>query len=91
MRAAICQISQQCNVLAGAVFLVVAAAVDAAFSGDWSRIGVISKDTETSLKPLVIALGVFHVGCAAVAARSASSKNLPVFPATLKVKLHCIK
>ena len=28
---------------AGAVFLVVLAAVDAAFSGDWSRVGVIPK------------------------------------------------
>lgn len=67
--------------------MIVLAAVDAAFSGDWSRIGVISKSTEQGLQPLVIALGVFHIACATVAARSAASKNISVPPAVLKVRL----
>jgi len=54
-------------------------------AGDWSRVGVISKDVENGLKPLVMALGVFHVGCAVVAGRAAASKNIPVPPAVLKV------
>lgn len=61
------------------------AGVDAAYSGDWSRIGVISKEFEDSLKPLVVALGFFHIGCAVVAAKTASEKNLKVAPAVLKV------
>ena len=73
--------------LAGGVFLAVLAGVDAAYSGDWSRIGVISKEFEDSLKPLVVALGFFHIGCAVVAGRSAASKNLDVLPAVLKVKI----
>lgn len=74
---------------AGAVFLVVLAAVDAAFSGDWSRTGIISKEIEDSLKPLVTALGFFHIGFAIVAARAAASKNLPLAPAVLKVCTRC--
>jgi hypothetical protein len=54
-------------------------------AGDWSRVGVISKDVENGLKPLVVALGVFHVGCALVAGRAAASKNIAVYPAVLKV------
>lgn len=65
--------------------MIVLAAVDAAYSGDWSRVGVITKETEDSLKPLIIALGAFHIGCAVVAARIASSKQLNVAPRVLKV------
>lgn len=70
----------------GAVFLVVLAGVDAAYSGDWSRVGVISKSTEDTLKPLFIALAAFHVGCAVLTARIASSKGLSVVPRVLKVQ-----
>lgn len=66
---------------------MVLAGVDAAYSGDWSRIGVISKDFEDSLKPLVVALGFFHIGCAFVAGKEAAAKNLNVLPAVLKVYL----
>ena len=59
----------------GAVFLVVAAAVDAAYSGDWSRIGAITPATEAALKPLVNALFGFHAVCAVVAARAAAAKG----------------
>ena len=72
---------------AGAIFLVVLAGIDAAYSGDWSRIGVIPKELEDSLKPLVVALGFFHIGCAFVAGKSAASKNLNVLPAVLKVRI----
>lgn len=68
----------------GGVALVVAAAVDAAYSGDWSRIGAISKETEEGLKPLVNALAAFHVVCAVVAAKAASSKGRN--PATAAAK-----
>ena len=64
--------------------MIVAAAVDAAYSGDWSRIGAISTDTEAALKPLVNALGVFHVACAVVAARAAASKGRNPVSAGLK-------
>ena len=63
------------------------AGVDAAYSGDWSRTGVISKDFEDGLKPLVMALGLFHIGCATVAGRAAASKNLSVVPAVLKASI----
>lgn len=59
----------------GTVFLIVAAAVDAAYSGDWSRIGAITPDTEAALKPLVNALFGFHAVCAVVAARAAAAKG----------------
>ena len=68
----------------GAVALIVAAAVDAAYSGDWSRIGAITPDTEAALKPLVHALAVFHLACAIVAARAAASKGRNPVPAGLK-------
>ena len=55
--------------------MIVLAAVDAAYSGDWSRIGAISEETEGALKPLVAALGAFHALCAGVAAASASRKG----------------
>jgi hypothetical protein len=48
-------------------------------------VGVISKDIEDGLKPLVVALGIFHVGCAVIAGRAAASKNIAVPPAVLKV------
>lgn len=72
--------------IAGLVFLVVLAGVDAAYSGDWSRVGVISKEFEDGLKPLVVALGAFHIACAVVAGRSAASKGISVPPAVLKVR-----
>ena len=71
----------------GAVALVVLAAVDAAYSGDWSRIGAISKETEEALKPLLIALGGFHLVCAAVAGVVASDKGNSVPKAVAKAAL----
>ena len=70
--------------LQGAVALIVLAAVDAAYSGDWSRIGAISKETEEALKPLVVALGSFHLVCAGVAGVAASRKGNAVPKAVAK-------
>lgn len=71
----------------GAVALVVLAAVDAAYSGDWSRIGAISGGTEEALKPLVAALGAFHAACAGIAGVAASRKGNSVPRAAAKAAL----
>ena len=71
----------------GIVALIVLAAVDAAYSGDWSRIGAISKETEEALKPLVVALGAFHLVCAGVAGVAASRKGNSVPKAVAKAAL----
>ena len=68
----------------GAVALTVAAAVDAAFSGDWSRVGAISKDAEDALKPLVGVLAAVHAAAAGVAGTAAARKGNPVAPAVAK-------
>ena len=65
--------------------LIILAAVDAAFSGDWSRIGILSKDAELGLRPLLGLLGLFHLACGAVTALDASQKGLNPVPQTLKV------
>ncbi len=76
--------SHPCN--AGAVVLVILAAIDAAFSGDWSRIGVLSKEAELGLRPLLGLLGLFHVVCGSVTFLDASQKGYNPFPQTLKAK-----
>ena len=68
----------------GGVALIVAAAVDAAYSGDWSRIGAITPETEAALKPAVAALAAFHVVCAGVAGRAAADKGNNVAGAVAK-------
>ena len=70
---------------AGAIVLVILAAIDAAFSGDWSRTGVISKDVELGLRPLLGLLGLFHIFCGTIAAVAASRKGYNPVPATAKV------
>ena len=67
--------------------MIVLAAVDAAYSGDWSRIGAISKGTEEALKPLVVALGGVHLVCAGVAGAAASRKGNSVPKAAAKAAL----
>ena len=66
--------------------LVILAAVDAAFSGDWSRIGILSKDAELGLQPLLGLLGLFHIACGSVTALDASQKGYNPVPQTLKVR-----
>ena len=67
--------------------LVILAAVDAAFSGDWSRIGILSRDAELGLRPLLGLLGLFHLACGAVTALDASQKGFNPVPQTLKAVL----
>lgn len=71
--------------------LVILAAMDAAFSGDWSRIGVLSKEAELGLRPLLGLLGLFHVVCGSVTFLDASQKGYNPVPQTLKASpdLHC--
>ena len=70
---------------AGAVVVVILAAVDAAYSGDWSRIGVIPHEAELALRPLLGLLGAFHIFCGVIAAIAASNKGYNPVPATAKV------
>jgi len=59
--------------------------IDAAFSGDWSRIGAISADREEQLKQICVFIGLFHCVCVPVAAVVASQRGLRVVPMTAKV------
>lgn len=70
--------------------LVILAAIDAAYSGDWSRIGVISKEVELGLRPLLALLGFFHIFCGGVAAIAASKKGYNPVPPTMKVRGHSL-
>ena len=64
--------------------LVILAAIDAAYSGDWSRIGVLSKEAELGLQSLLGLLGLFHVACGGVTAIDAAQKGYNPVPQTLK-------
>ena len=48
--------------LQGAVVLVILGAVDAGWSGDWHRLGVLTTDQEAALRGLLTLLGFFHIG-----------------------------
>ena len=64
-----------------AVFLIVFMAFDAAFSGDWSRIGAITKETEAALKPVCGAISAVHIASAGVAYAAVSRRGGdPRFP-----------
>ena len=64
-----------------AVFLIVFMAFDAAFSGDWSRIGAITKETEAALKPVCGAISAVHLASAGVAYAAVSRRGGdPRFP-----------
>ena len=65
--------------------VVILAAIDAAYSGDWSRIGVIPHEAELALQPLLGLLGLFHIFCGVVAAIAATRKGYNPVPATAKV------
>mmetsp|Transcript_44410 Transcript_44410/g.113456 ORF Transcript_44410/g.113456 Transcript_44410/m.113456 type:complete len:203 (+) Transcript_44410:131-739(+) len=72
-------------VLEGAVFVFLLGLVDAAYSGDWSRIGAISVETEDQLKQCCVYVAIFHCFCAPVAAVVAQRRGLDWIPLTLKV------
>ncbi len=66
----------------GAILLVILAAVDAAYSGDWSRIGAISKDTELWLQSAVRTLGIWHLANGIAAYIIADQNGWPKLLAT---------
>lgn len=70
---------------AGAVVLVILGIIDAGYSGDWSRIGVLKPQQEQLIQSFVVALGFFHIFCAGVAAYVASSKGLDAPKSVAKV------
>ena len=64
------------------------AAIDAGYSGDWSRIGVLTPELENVIKGLLVSLGFFHIFCGSIAAVAASKKGYNPLPATAKVMNH---
>ena len=79
-----------CKLAAGSILLAVLAAVDAAFSGDWSRIGAMSKDTELWLQSALGLLGIWHLLMGASAYSIAEQNGRPKLLVTIKVtKLIC--
>eukprot|EP00884_Botryococcus_braunii_P005958 jgi/Botrbrau1/15363/Bobra.0304s0005.2 len=71
--------------LQGAVVVVILGLIDAGYSGDWSRIGVLTPQAEELIRSFVGALGFFHIACAGIAAYVAASKELNVAAAVAKV------
>uniref|UniRef100_A0A7S1SQN9 DUF7887 domain-containing protein n=1 Tax=Tetraselmis chuii TaxID=63592 RepID=A0A7S1SQN9_9CHLO len=72
--------------LQGAVFVFLLGLVDAAYSGDWSRIGAISIEEEQQLQRVCAYIALFHSFCtplAAVVARGRGLSNWALL--TLKV------
>ena len=69
----------------GGVALVILAAVDAAYSGDWSRIEVISKQDELWLQSALKALAAWHVVNAIAAYVIADQNDIPKVPLIPKV------
>jgi hypothetical protein len=67
------------------VVVVILGIIDAGYSGDWSRIGVLTPQAEELVRSFVVALGFFHILCAGVAAYAASSKGLDIGKAVAKV------
>lgn len=67
----------------GTVFVGVLAAVDAGYSGDWSRIGAISQQDEAALQKLLPLLAAFHAFSAVISGIVASRNGRPiVWPVT---------
>ena len=52
--------------LQGAVAVGLLAAIDAGWSGDWSRIDAITTEQEAQVRTLVTYVGCFHLACAPV-------------------------
>ena len=69
----------------GAVVLGIVMLVDAGYSGDWSRIGAITKDLETELKGIAPLVGAFHLLCAPIAGVVASRRGISTPKAVAKV------
>lgn len=69
------------------IVLGLLSAIDGGFSGDWSRLGLITTDMEASLRSAVTSVGLFHLVCAPIAALSSSKNNQPLAPAVLHTLL----
>lgn len=70
-----------------AVVVGLAAAIDAGWSGDWSRIGAITGDDEAAVRATLPYVGAFHLVCAPVAYFAAASKGNDPVKATFKTLL----
>lgn len=69
--------------LQGAVFVGVLAAIDAGYSGDWSRIGAISQQDEANIQHLLPSLAAFHAFSAVISGIAAAKGGRPiVWPVT---------
>lgn len=73
--------------LQAAVFVGVLAAVDAGYSGDWSRIGAISKQDEVLLQQLLPSLALFHAFSACVSGVVAARAGRPIIWPVTKAAL----
>lgn len=71
--------------LAGAVMLVVYGVADAGWSGDWSRLQVLTKDQEAVARQAFTAIALFHLVCTAVATKISADKGLNKFAYPAKV------
>lgn len=69
------------------IVLGLLSAIDGGFSGDWSRLGLISTDAEVTLRSAVTSVGLFHLVCAPIAAASAAKNQQPLVPAVLHTLL----
>jgi Glutaredoxin len=69
------------------IVLGLLSAIDGGFSGDWSRLGLISTDMEATLRSAVTSVGLFHLVCAPIAAASAAKNQQPLVPAVLHTLL----
>ena len=58
-----------------AVVIGIAGVVDAGYSGDWSRIGVLTREQEDVIKSVVAFIFVAHVAVGALAARVAQERG----------------
>ncbi|KAF5840913.1 hypothetical protein DUNSADRAFT_15113 [Dunaliella salina] len=64
------------SALCGAVVVAELGLVDAAYSGDWSRIGILSTEQELQLQQAVLIIAAIHGAEAAIAAYLAKGKGV---------------
>lgn len=69
------------------IVLGLLSAIDGGYSGDWSRLGIVTPDVEATLRSAITSVGLFHLVCAPIAALSASKNKQPVVPAVLHTLL----
>lgn len=72
------------KILQGGVSLALLAGIDAAWSGDWSRIGAISKDTELFLQSAMTVFGAWHLFMGMCAYIIADQNSQPALAVTAK-------